>query len=111
MPELPEVETVVRDLRPLLADRRIVAVRQVSDRTLRRPWRGEWSARLAGESIAAVRRRGKWIVVVLESGAFLVVHLGMTGQLTVVDPAGRLLVSEDREPGVLPAAEPRERVG
>ncbi len=86
MPELPEVETVVRDLRPLLAGRRIVVVRRTSEHKLRRPWLPEWSAHLAGQSIAGVRRRGKWIVLALASGCFLVIHLGMTGQLTVVAP-------------------------
>lgn len=85
MPELPEVETVIRDLRPHLTGRRVVAARRASKQALRRPWRREWEALLAGQSIAEVRRRGKWIVVALASGASLVFHLGMTGQLTVAD--------------------------
>jgi formamidopyrimidine-DNA glycosylase len=90
MPELPEVETVVRDLRPLLVGRRIAAVR-VSRRKLRRPWRKDWAARLVGSAVAAVRRRGKWIVLDLDSGPRLVVHLGMTGQLTVAPAADPVL--------------------
>jgi formamidopyrimidine-DNA glycosylase len=82
MPELPEVETVVRDLRPLLVGRRFAAVR-VGRRKLRRPWRRGWSARLVGATVAGVRRRGKWIILDLDAGPRLVVHLGMTGQLTV----------------------------
>ncbi len=82
MPELPEVETVVRDLRPLLVGRRFAAVR-VGRRKLRRPWRRGWSAELVGATVAGVRRRGKWIVLDLDAGPRLVVHLGMTGQLTV----------------------------
>src|SRR5262245_58667547 len=62
MPELPEVETVVRDLRPLLAERTIVSARQ-SKRKLRRPWKPAWSAEVAGVHIEAVRRRGKWILI------------------------------------------------
>ena len=84
MPELPEVETVVRDLRPLLAGRRVVRAWAGKEK-LRRPWRPEWAAQLAGRRIDAVRRRGKWIVLDLDSGACLVLHLGMTGQLTLVD--------------------------
>ncbi|HEV3437740.1 MAG TPA: bifunctional DNA-formamidopyrimidine glycosylase/DNA-(apurinic or apyrimidinic site) lyase [Gemmata sp.] len=65
MPELPEVETVVRDLRPLLAGRIIRGVRQ-SKRKLRRPWKSDWNARVIGTRIEAIRRRGKWIVVELK---------------------------------------------
>jgi formamidopyrimidine-DNA glycosylase len=83
LPELPEVETVVRDLRPLLVGQRLGAVR-ASRRRLRRPWLKEWGSRISGQRIEEVTRRGKWIVVCLASGQRLVVHLGMTGQLTVV---------------------------
>src|SRR5947209_20402145 len=81
VPELPEVETVVRDLRPHLTGRRIVRVR-VGDKRLRRAWSAEWEPELAGRRITAVGRRGKWIRVDLDRG-LLVVHLGMTGRLTV----------------------------
>lgn len=85
MPELPEVETVTRELRPLLGGTRIVAVRRTSTRALRRPWDDAWVGRLAGQRMTGVRRRGKWIIIELESAGFLVVHLGMTGQLVAVD--------------------------
>lgn len=87
MPELPEVETVVRDLRPKLIDRRLVTVKRGSKHSLRRPWDSAWSAAIAGRRIAAVQRRGKWILVELDDEAILVFHLGMTGQLTVVPAA------------------------
>ncbi len=101
MPELPEVETVVRDLRPLIVGRRMTAVR-VGGKNLRRPWNPEWTAVIVGKRIDAIRRRGKWIVVELVSRETkssaraatarlrlaanqprLILHLGMTGQLTV----------------------------
>ncbi len=82
MPELPEVETVVRDLRPLLVGRRIEGVR-ASRLALRKPWVRGWGRRLLGRRVEAVRRRGKWIVAELDDGTRLVFHLGMTGQLTV----------------------------
>jgi formamidopyrimidine-DNA glycosylase len=83
VPELPEVETVVRELRPNLVGRRITATR-VSKLRLRKPWRKEWAKALAGRPIAAVSRRGKWIIIeVTEAGPYLVVHLGMTGQFTI----------------------------
>ncbi|MCE9561081.1 MAG: bifunctional DNA-formamidopyrimidine glycosylase/DNA-(apurinic or apyrimidinic site) lyase [Planctomycetes bacterium] len=92
MPELPEVETVVRDLRPLLTGRSIVSVRH-SKKKLRRPWKPEWNANATGAKIAGVRRRGKWILVDLVSrdpkgiAPLLRVHLGMSGQFTVVSAA------------------------
>jgi formamidopyrimidine-DNA glycosylase len=81
MPELPEVETVVRDLRPLVVGQRVAAVR-VGRKRLRRPWRRAWTARACGAVIGGIRRRGKWIILDLDTGARLVVHLGMTGQFT-----------------------------
>jgi len=86
MPELPEVETVARDLRPRLRGRTIMAVRR-GPAGLRRPWDRAWDAALTGARIEGVRRRGKWILIDLAEGRLLRVHLGMTGQLTVA-PAG-----------------------
>jgi formamidopyrimidine-DNA glycosylase len=83
MPELPEVETVVRDLRPLVEGRRIASVVS-GDRKLRAAWSPEWGPRLRGRAVRSIRRRGKWIVLDLDDGAGLVVHLGMTGQFTAV---------------------------
>src|SRR5690242_9923735 len=62
MPELPEVETVVRDLRPLLVGRTITGVRH-SKQKLRRPWKPAWNAQAAGKRVEGVRRRGKWILI------------------------------------------------
>lgn len=87
MPELPEVETVVRDLRPLLMGRRLASVRQTSRHSLRTRWRPCWNAAVAGQRVESIARRGKWILVELQNGALLVFHLGMTGQLTVVSAA------------------------
>ena len=89
MPELPEVETVVREVRPHVVDRVIAAVR-VSAHALRQPWSPAWNRALTGQRILGVERRGKWIFVPLAGGRTLVIHLGMTGQLTVV-PARRPL--------------------
>jgi formamidopyrimidine-DNA glycosylase len=86
VPELPEVETVVRDLRPHLKGRRLVRA-AAGDKSLRRAWLPAWAERLTGRTVRAVRRRGKWILLDLDDG-LLVVHLGMTGQLTV-GPADR----------------------
>ncbi|MBI3662360.1 MAG: bifunctional DNA-formamidopyrimidine glycosylase/DNA-(apurinic or apyrimidinic site) lyase [Acidobacteria bacterium] len=87
MPELPEVETVVRGLRALLPGRRIVSVRLGKTDFMDDP--GALAAGLPGTRIAEVRRHGKFIVMRLEvprnadADSHLIVHLGMTGQLVV----------------------------
>jgi formamidopyrimidine-DNA glycosylase len=83
VPELPEVETIVRDLRPALVGRRCLAVK-VGPRPLRRRWARGWTKALVGRRIREVRRRGKWIVLALDGGCHLIIHLGMTGQLRVL---------------------------
>jgi formamidopyrimidine-DNA glycosylase len=83
VPELPEVETIVRDLRPCLVGRRISAV-TLSGLALRRRWSPNWNRQLLGRRVKEVRRRGKWILVGLDRDLCLVIHLGMTGQLCVM---------------------------
>ncbi|GIW84938.1 MAG: formamidopyrimidine-DNA glycosylase [Gemmataceae bacterium] len=83
MPELPEVETVVRDLRPRLVGRRLVSVHW-GPKPLRRSWPAVAVQRLRGSRVESIQRRGKWILVFCDSGQALRIHLGMTGQLTVV---------------------------
>lgn len=82
MPELPEVETVVRDLRPCLQGCRITSIWK-SRHGLRRSWKRVWNTQLEQRIIQDVRRRGKWIVVDLDDGRRILLHLGMTGQLTI----------------------------
>lgn len=82
MPELPEVETVVRDLRPMLVGRSFVKI-AVGRKSLRRKWSRGWSALLVGQRVHSIGRRGKWILLELGEPRLLV-HLGMTGQFTVV---------------------------
>jgi formamidopyrimidine-DNA glycosylase len=89
MPELPEVEVVRRDLSPVVEGRTIVAVEVGHDRAVRRaPSRAEFTDDLTGRAVAGVDRVGKFLVVRLAGpgGAAVVVHLGMSGQLRVVDP-------------------------
>lgn len=83
VPELPEVETVVRDLRPRLVGRRIASV-EVSTLPLRRRWLSEWDQALKGRRVRQLGRRGKWITFGLHDDSHLVFHLGMTGQLRIV---------------------------
>lgn len=74
LPELPEVETVVRSIAPYIAGQRIEHV----DLRLPRIFKGEQPI---GRTILDVTRFGKFIVMPLAPGGFLVVHLGMTGKL------------------------------
>jgi formamidopyrimidine-DNA glycosylase len=107
MPELPEVETVVRDLRRHLlpedggAGPEIVGGRVSWTRTLRDGDPEAFLAGVAGCRVEGVGRRGKHIVVDLSGGAFLTIHLKMTGQVFVVpatvpvDPYERLALALD----------------
>jgi formamidopyrimidine-DNA glycosylase len=81
MPELPEVESVRRQLQPALVGRRFERV-EIADSRLVRPFEpAEVAAELEGERVTAVDRRGKYLIVVFESGRVLLVHLRMTGSL------------------------------
>ncbi|HEY6057845.1 MAG TPA: bifunctional DNA-formamidopyrimidine glycosylase/DNA-(apurinic or apyrimidinic site) lyase, partial [Candidatus Limnocylindrales bacterium] len=84
MPELPEVETVARDLRGLVVGASIVGVRVLWDRTLRNATPDAFAAAVTSRRIEAVGRRGKQLVVELSGGVALTIHLKMTGQLFVV---------------------------
>lgn len=83
MPELPEVETVTRDLRPMLVGRTL-GLPTLSTHALRTEWNPAWARAIRGASVVSISRRGKWIIVELSTAARLLIHLGMTGQLTVV---------------------------
>jgi formamidopyrimidine-DNA glycosylase len=85
MPELPEVETIVADLRPHLAGRTIVRCELNFPSIVRHPEPELFIEAVAGMRIADVRRRGKYILMDLADDVLLVVHLGMTGQLRLVD--------------------------
>lgn len=81
MPELPEVESVRRQLEPALVGRRFERV-SIDDSRLVRPYEpAEVAAELEGERVAAVERRGKYLVVRFESSRVLLIHLRMTGSL------------------------------
>ncbi len=87
MPELPEVETIVRRLRPDLPGKTIERLRVLHPDVLRQSPR-DFSARLKGRVFESVHRRGKNIVLSLTEGVVLVVNLGMTGRLVWArDPA------------------------
>src|SRR4051795_6758761 len=82
MPELPEVETIVRDLRPLVTGRRILRASLSHDDVLRGVTRRQLTRRLAGKTVLDVSRRAKHAVFDLGADR-LVIQPGMTGSLTV----------------------------
>lgn len=91
MPELPEVETVRRQLASALPGRRITGLGVRLPRLLRNIEPERLEERVAGRRFAAVQRRGKFLLLHLDDGARLIVHLRMTGRLTVAptgDPEG-----------------------
>lgn len=81
MPELPEVETIARQLRELVVGRTVSRFRSEWVRLTEPEPASLVAKRLAGRRIAAVRRRGKFVVLDLEGGEALIVSLRMTGQL------------------------------
>lgn len=90
MPELPEVETVCRALRPVLIGRVVEDARATVQR-LRLPLDAAKLARHSrGRTIADVRRRGKYILAELSGCRALVIHLGMTGSLRICPSADEL---------------------
>jgi formamidopyrimidine-DNA glycosylase len=101
MPELPEVETIRRDLAGLLKGRRVASVRVRDERILtgfapsgarrRRVDPAAFAAALKGEAVRDVLRRGKYLVFLFASGRALLCHLRMTGQAIVgpSDPKAR----------------------
>src|SRR5215210_2422152 len=85
MPELPEVEVVRRGLESFVVGRTISAVSVAHPRAVRRhlPGGAHFEARLAGRTILATRRRGKYLWLPLDDGDAVLAHLGMSGQLLV----------------------------
>ena len=86
MPELPEVETVRAGLEPVLRGRRFINVEQRRP-DLRFPLPERFVERLTGRTVERLERRAKYILVHLDGGEVLAVHLGMTGRFSVQLPA------------------------
>lgn len=82
MPELPEVETVMRGLKPVLEGRRIAGV-TLRRAGLRFPFPADFAERLTERRVTGLTRRAKYILASLDSGDVLLIHLGMTGRFTV----------------------------
>ncbi len=88
MPELPEVETLRQDLAKEVVGRKVKSVAVANGRSVRRhPSAKHFRALLEGRTIKSVGRLGKYLLMTLDNGATLVVHLGMSGQLLRVKSA------------------------
>jgi formamidopyrimidine-DNA glycosylase len=82
MPELPEVETIRRDLEKEVVGKKIKAVEVTGMRSIRRHTnRKQFISRLEGRKITGIDRKGKYLLLKIEGGDVLVIHLGMSGQL------------------------------
>lgn len=84
MPELPEVETYVRELAPELTGRTVTAARVSWTRTIAEPMAEEFPARIAGLRFNSFNRRGKYMLMGMHDGSTLIVHLRMTGKLLIL---------------------------
>jgi|SRR6516165_8196093 formamidopyrimidine-DNA glycosylase len=87
MPELPEVETVMRGLEKRLAGRRIKTAR-LNRPDIRFPVPPELPATLTGARVTGFRRRGKFMLMRLDNGWSLLIHLGMSGRMLIGGAAG-----------------------
>jgi formamidopyrimidine-DNA glycosylase len=82
MPELPEVETVRLGLSPVLEGHSLTDV-QMRRADLRLPFPKNFIARTKGRKVIKLRRRAKYLLADLDSGESLVIHLGMSGRMSV----------------------------
>lgn len=80
MPELPEVETIKRDLQPRVIGRTITGVHLYWSGAVAKPSADELVGQTAGRRIEAISRRGKYLILGLSGGKHLIVHLRMTGR-------------------------------
>lgn len=103
MPELPEVETVMRGLAPVM-EGQVIARADVNRPDLRWPFPPGMARRLTDRTVLKLRRRSKYILADLDSGETLLIHLGMSGRMIVSgDPLGRFAHAH-------PAAEKHDHV-
>jgi formamidopyrimidine-DNA glycosylase len=82
MPELPEVETIRRGLEPVLLGERIARVEQ-RRADLRFPFPENFGARLTGRTVVTLARRAKYLLAHLDDGTVLIIHLGMSGRISI----------------------------
>jgi formamidopyrimidine-DNA glycosylase len=88
MPELPEVETIRRQLEPELVGRRVERLEVLDERWSRPVPPTTLESEVSGRTIAGLERRGKYLLMELDGGVTLAMHLRMTGNLLLVDAEG-----------------------
>ena len=98
MPELPEVETYVRALEPLLTGKTIQSADVYWPRTIASPYSALFPDLIRGRRFVSFERRGKYMLLGLHTGETLIVHLRMTGELRIHAPSG-----PDSVPAAIPA--------
>lgn len=81
MPELPEIETVKRTLAPLISGASITACRIERPQLIKHPSPEDFSAHIVGQKIVDTGRRGKFLLINLQSQDTLIAHLRMTGRM------------------------------
>jgi formamidopyrimidine-DNA glycosylase len=96
MPELPEVETIRRQLEPELRNRRIDRLEVLDARWTRPVDPRQVEEQVNGRPIESLRRRGKYLLMDLEGGVTLVMHLRMTGNLLLVDEGDLVAAVDER---------------
>jgi formamidopyrimidine-DNA glycosylase len=84
VPELPEVETIARELRPELVGRTITDAWFDWPNQIKQPAAGEFAAAVRGRRIDAIERRGKWLLFAFDGAEILAIQVKMTGQLLVL---------------------------
>jgi formamidopyrimidine-DNA glycosylase len=107
MPELPEVETTLRQIRKIMVGRRIEAVETTCPSYFFLTPPEELCRRLSGRQIDRLDRAGKYLVAGLDDGSRLLLHLGMTGQLFSSDVASVRLLSSAARAALSPEAQIR----
>jgi formamidopyrimidine-DNA glycosylase len=118
MPELPEIETIRRDLEKTLAGDRALTIKVFDPRLMRRREAGQWEKSVIGQVWKGFQRKGKYLWVELANDWRVVFHMRMTGQLIVSPhPAFGRLLPKGRRPraeygvGPLPLGEGARRAG
>jgi len=86
MPELPEVETIRRDLEQKLVGKKIKDIKILVPHLIKKPSLDRFILNLIGEKIISIGRRGKYLLFSFNLGKILVIHLRMTGQLVYCSP-------------------------
>lgn len=98
MPELPEVETVCRGLRPALLGKQIARA-DVNRADLRWPFPDNFASRLCGARVRDIRRRAKYILAELDTHETLIIHLGMSGRVLISGTSPTTMYREHRAAG------------